>query len=103
MFEQVFSVFKTFCLFDPPFVFRWLAGFEICLLNLCISQDREDIFKHSSFEVSLIYNAVLVSAVQPSGSVVRVCILFRILFHYGFSQAIEYSSLCYGIGPCCLW
>ena len=25
-----------------------------------------------------------------------------ILFHYGLSQDIEYSSLCYTIGPCCL-
>ena len=28
-------------------------------------------------------------------------ILFYILFHYGLSQGIEYSSLCYAVGPCC--
>ena len=28
--------------------------------------------------------------------------LKRILFHYGLSQDIEYSSLCYMVGPCCL-
>ena len=27
---------------------------------------------------------------------------FNILFHHGLSQDIEYSSLCYTIGPCCL-
>ena len=27
---------------------------------------------------------------------------FHILFHYGLSQDIEYSSLCYTVGPCCL-
>ena len=27
---------------------------------------------------------------------------FNILFHYGLSQDIEYSSLCYTVGPCCL-
>ena len=27
---------------------------------------------------------------------------FYILFHYGLSQDIEYSSLCYTVGPCCL-
>ena len=27
---------------------------------------------------------------------------FQILFHYGLSQDIEYSSLCYTVGPCCL-
>ena len=29
-------------------------------------------------------------------------ILFCILSHYGLSQDIEYSSLCYIVGPCCL-
>ena len=28
--------------------------------------------------------------------------LFYILFHYGLLQDIEYSSLCYTVGPCCL-
>ena len=27
---------------------------------------------------------------------------FNILFHYGLSQEIGYSSLCYTVGPCCL-
>ena len=27
----------------------------------------------------------------------------NILFHYGLSQEIGYSSLCYTIGPCCLF
>ena len=27
---------------------------------------------------------------------------FYILFHYGLSQYIEYSSLCCTVGPCCL-
>ena len=30
-----------------------------------------------------------------------IYILFHILFHYGLSQDIEYSSLCYTVGPCC--
>ena len=29
-------------------------------------------------------------------------ILFHIIFHYGLSQDIDYSSLCYTVGPCCL-
>ena len=29
-------------------------------------------------------------------------ILFHILFHYSLLQDIEYSSLCYTVGPCCL-
>ena len=35
---------------------------------------------------------------------VCVCIhiLFHILSHYGLSENIEYNSLCYRVGPCCL-
>ena len=47
---------------------------------------------------------MLVSAVQQSDSVIHIYIyiLFHILFHYGLSQDIEYSSLCSTVGPCCL-
>ena len=31
---------------------------------------------------------------------VCVCILFQILFHYRLFQDIEYSFLCYTVGPC---
>ena len=50
----------------------------------------------------MIYNVVLISAVQQSDSVIHTYILFHILFHYGLSQDIEYSSLCYPVGPCWL-
>ena len=33
---------------------------------------------------------------------IYIYILVHILFHYGLSQDIEYSSLCYTVGPCCL-
>ena len=42
------------------------------------------------------YNIVLISAVQQSDSVIYI------VFHYGLSQNIEYSSLCYAVGLCCL-
>ena len=45
---------------------------------------------------------VLISAVQKSDSVIHIYVLFHILFHYGLSQDIEYSSLCFTVGPCCL-
>ena len=41
---------------------------------------------------------VLVSSVQQSDSVIHTC---TYLFHYGLLQDIEYSSLCYTVGPCC--
>ena len=33
---------------------------------------------------------------------VYIYILFLVLFHYRLLQDIEYSSLCYTVGPCCL-
>ena len=35
-------------------------------------------------------------------SYTHIYILFYILFHYGLSQDIEYSSLWSTVGPCCL-
>ena len=29
--------------------------------------------------------------------------IFHILFYYGLLQEIEYSTLCYTVGPCCLF
>ena len=33
---------------------------------------------------------------------IYILFLFQILFHYRLLQDIEYSSLCYTVGPCCL-
>lgn len=41
---------------------------------------------------------VLVSGMQQSESVIHI--LFP--FHYGLLQDIEYDSLYYAVGPCCL-
>ena len=49
--------------------------------------------------VQLIYNVVLVSAVQQSESVIHISTLFQILFPYRLLQSIEQSSLCYTVGP----
>ena len=47
----------------------------------------------------MVYN---VSGVQQSDSVlyIHIYILFQIIFHYKLLQDIEYSSLCYTVGPC---
>ena len=50
-------------------------------------------------EVEAIYN---VSSVQQSDSVTNIYTLFQILFDYRLLQDIEYSSLCYTVGVCCL-
>ena len=57
-------------------------------------------FKHL-IEVQLIYSVVLISAVQESDSVMHIYIFMYIylhiyiLFHYGLSEDIECSCLCY--------
>ena len=45
---------------------------------------------------------MLISAVQQLLSYTYIYILSHILFHYDLSQDIEYSSLCYTVGPYCL-
>ena len=43
------------------------------------------------------------SLLQQSDSLIHMCtFFFYVLFHYGWSQNIQYSSLCYTGGPCCL-
>ena len=59
--------------------------------------------------VQLIYNAVLVSGVQQSVSVmyqipdiwihIQISTLFKIIFPYKSLQSIKQSSLCYTVGP----
>ena len=52
----------------------------------------------------MILNIVLVSDVYSKMTQIyaHIRILFHILFHYGLLSDIEYSSLCYTVGPCCL-
>ena len=53
----------------------------------------------------LIYNVVLLSSVQQSDSVIHmhISILSQIIFPYRLLQNTEKSSLCYTLGPCCLF
>ena len=59
-----------------------------------------------SIGVQLIYSVVFISAVQQNDSVIHIYIyiyfFFYIFFHYRLFQDIEYSSMCYTIGPCWL-
>ena len=65
-----------------------------CLYALANSRD----FIYFFITILLIYNIVLISAVQPIDSVIHIYpFLFYILFHYGLSQKTEYSSLCYTV------
>ena len=54
--------------------------------------------------VQLTNNAVLISGVQKSNSVVHihVAVIFQILFPYRLLQSTEQSSLCYTVGSCWL-
>ena len=63
---------------------------------------ESDMTEHAQMRCWLIYH-VLISAVRQSISVtlnVHVYILFYIPFHCGLLWDIEYSSLCYIVGPC---
>ena len=71
-----------------------LCYLELLFMHLCLSF----LFL---FEVYLIY-IVLASGVQQSDSFILIHILFQILFHYRLLHDIEYVSLCYTVGPCCL-
>ena len=71
-----------------------------------------DLFLKNYFiEVWLINNFELISAIHQSDSVIYIYIYkyihiniyyFHILFYYDLLQDIEYRSLCYAVGPCCL-
>ena len=52
--------------------------------------------KNYFIEVELIYSYVLI-AIQQSDFVAHTLFF---TFHYGLSLDIEYSSLCYRVGPC---
>ena len=71
-----------------------------CLYALANSRD----FIYFFITILLIYNIVLISAVQPIDSFIHIyTFLFYILFHYGLSQEIGYRSLGYTVRPCCLF
>ena len=63
-------------------------------------------------ELELIYTVVLISAIQQSDSVIRICIQFFLIFlsimvyprmwHIVQGFPSPQSSLCYIGGPCCL-
>ena len=59
-------------------------------------------FKNVFYWSIIDLQCVLTSAIQKSDSRIYICILFYILFHYGLSQDVEYSSLCCTVGPCWL-
>ena len=63
-----------------------------------------ELFLNIFIKVQLTYKVMLISGEQPSDSAMHIplSILFHILFHSGLLQAVEYSSLCYTVGPCCL-
>ena len=51
------------------------------------------------------YSVVLISAVEQSNSVIHIYkffFFFNVFLHYGLSQDVGYSFLCYTLEPCCL-
>ena len=55
------------------------------------------------FLLELIYNVLIISAVQQSDPVIHIHNSFsHIIFDHVPSQVTRYSSLCYTVGPHCL-
>ena len=48
------------------------------------------------------YSKLIQLYIQTFYICIYIYIIFYIPFHYGLLQDIEYSSLCYTVGPCCL-
>ena len=66
------------------------------------AQDREDVMSLVCWSRADLRCCVNFCCTTKWLSYRCIYILFHILFHYGLSQDIEYSSLCCTIGPCCL-
>ena len=49
----------------------------------------------------MIYNVVFNFCCTVKWLIIHIYILFHILFHCSLLHDIEYSSLCYTVGPCC--
>ena len=58
------------------------------------------IFLSFLIEVEFFYSAVSLTGRQQSNSVIQF--FFRFFSLIGYYKIIEYSSLCYTTGPCCL-
>ena len=81
--------------------FRWFPVFGFCALCF-YKHSCPSLFYFNLFYWHTVENVVLISAIQHRGSVIPTQILLHILFHYGLWQDIEYSALCYTVGPGCL-
>ena len=77
--------------------FQFLASVHCATINIHVQ-----VFYFNLFYWHIVENIVLISAIQHRGSVILTQILLHILFHYGLWQDIEYSALCYTVGPGCL-
>ena len=85
----------------------WWTGWPGMLRFMGSQRVRHDWATEPNW-TELIYNVVLISAVQQRDSVIYIYIFTythsfeNILFHCDLSQDTEYSSLCYTVGPCFL-
>ena len=81
-------------LYPPPFLCTSLSYLSHLIIFL------KFIFYWSIGELQCCANYCCTAVTQ-----LHICIhsFFHILFHYGLSQDIEYSSLCYTVGPYNFW
>ena len=74
------------------------APFILSFLSFFFFWWKTFLLKYSWFSM-LCYFLVYSKVIQP---IYRLSFFFQILLHYNLLQGIEYSSLCYMVGPCCL-
>ena len=85
-------------IFDEAIIFNLLL--EGLLAQHQKEQYSVDSRRGEIFSPQWKYSIVLISALEQSDSVIHTFVFFYILFHYGLSQEIGYSSPCYTVGPC---
>ena len=116
MISAIFNFFSCVFIFKRRYIFytgnlqykrhNALLFFLLLLVctvySLCASCDENKLYKFFCIGVQLNNNAVLVSGVQQSSSVIHIHRIQETLFPFRLTQNIEQSSLCYAVGPCCL-
>ena len=81
---------------QPPVSFRYIAVIQLYIVCICITLYVS--LYNWLYRLSLYNHTVCIC--------IHICIyiffFFQILFPYRLLQNIEYSSLCYTVGSCCL-
>ena len=80
--------------FPPAFIF---------VLKTYLQEEYQHFLRNLFYQSIVVYQSDLFTYVYThTHTHTHIYILFHILFHYGLSHDIKYSSLCYTVGTGCL-